>query len=217
MMPGQRVLRDRLKVAIDTTMVIYGRLNTIKAEKSTVIGDGASHGKIDHSQPPWNAPVVNLMFDLHAWSRDTEATLRRVLNLSDLHRGGSDENTTWAVKSLSNLAESVEDPRVAELVSWLEGWSNRAQIILGERDSPRRLPRQPAEPEPFCPYCTCHTLRFWASRGVVRCVNPTCRDGEGLRPAAIMEYSVVALDWVLAWKDGTVGLPTASVLKREVA
>lgn len=135
--------------------------------------------------------------------------------MTNLQRGGSDENTVYCLGEISSLAEALEDPVVAELVIWLEGWTNRGLVVLGDRDKPRYLPRQPGETEPRCPYCACLTLRFWASRGEVRCVNPGCRDESGQRPCAVMEYSIIAIDWVLAWKDGMVGLQP--VPKREVA
>jgi hypothetical protein len=128
--------------------------------------------------------------------------------MSNLARGGSNENTAWALKQIEHLAEAVEDPIVAELVSWLERWAARSLVALGEKDQARRLPQNPGEADPPCPYCENHTLRFWASRGEVRCVNPSCVDEDGRKPVAQMEYSVVAGDWVLAWKDGLTGLPT---------
>jgi len=208
MMPGQRVaLRERLRQAIAESITANYRLEQVIAEPTRSPRDQGRHGRVDHSQPPWNAPVAHLVTEMHARARDLEQTFRRRMNLPERTRGGAQGNTVFALEALSGLSESVDDPIVADAVGWLERWSARALVVLGERDRPSRLPRQPGTPEPRCPYCERLTLRFWSSRGEVRCINPACATEDGRRPAALMEYSSLAQDWVLAWNDGIVGVP----------
>lgn len=201
-------VRGRLREAVEDSLELNGRLEAIIAVPTSKLGGGGTRGKFDRSQPPWNAPVAHLVLELHSGARVLEAELRALLNLSPQWRGGDDANTRFALLAALNLAEAVtEDGLLDEPTRWLNGWRARALVVLGERDLPHRLPRDVGQPEPRCPYCGCLTLRFWATLGEVRCVNPGCLDGAERRPVARMEYSVVVRDWVLAWRDGTVGLP----------
>ncbi len=199
-------LREDLRVAVAEALTVNQRLEAVIAVPTRHVRDESQHGRVDHSQPPWNAVAAHLIMDLHARSRELERELRDRAQLSSLHRGGGSSNTRAALEAVLNVAEAVPDPDVTAALHWLESWTCRAQVALGVRDRPQHLPQRPREAEPRCPYCFSQTLRFWASRGVVRCVNPTCVDETGRRPAALMEYSVVAVDWVLAWRDGTVGV-----------
>jgi len=199
-------LREDLKQVVQAVLVVNQRLEAVVATPVRRVRDEAKRGRVDHSQPPWNAAVAHLITDLHARSRELERELRDRASLSLLHRGGGSSNTRAALEAALSVAEAVPDADVAAALRWLVGWTRRAQVALGVRDQPRRLPRRPHEVEPRCPYCLNHTLRFWATRGEVRCVNPCCVDEAGRRPAALMEYSCVAMDWVLAWRDGSVGV-----------
>jgi hypothetical protein len=199
-------LRDDLRVQVATVLATNRRLEVVITAPTRRPSAGVKHGRVDHSQPPWNSPVAYLITDLHARSRELETGFRVAAGVPVRLRGGSEGNTEEALTELAALAAAVPDPDVARALGWLESWVARALVALGVRDQPRRLPRQPQEPEPRCPYCLNHTLRFWASRGEVRCVNPDCRDDAGQRPAAAMEYSNVTQDWVLAWRDGGVGV-----------
>lgn len=199
-------LRDDLRQTVVTVLEVNQRLEAVIGVPTSRSRDEAKRGRVDHSQPPWNAVVAHLITDLHARSRELERDLRDLAGLSLLYRGGSSDNTRVALEAMLNVAEAVEDRDVSVVLNWLDSWVCRAQVALGTRDQPRRLPRQPQSTEPRCPYCLSHTLRFWASRGEVRCVNPSCVDETGRRPAALMEYSAVAMDWVLAWRDGGVGV-----------
>lgn len=201
------ILRVRLRELVAEATTVNTQLEQVIALSTPMRSDGRKRGRIDHSQPPWNAPVAHLITDLHAEARDMEATLRRGLAIPDKRRGPSSANTAAALEAVANLAESSRQPLVAECVSYLHRWVGRAQVVLGERDQPQRLPRSPGLPEPRCPYCERMTLRHLASRGEVRCINPECKTEQGRRPTARMEWSVVAMEWVLAWNDGYVGIP----------
>lgn len=207
MSAGQSPIRVRLRAAVTDVITVSSVLEDVIAEPTRRPRDQGKHGRVTHSQPPWNAPIAHLITELHARARDLELTFRHRLNLTERKRGASSANTAFALEALTSLGATVDDLLVADAVRWLEGWVSRARVELGERDRPSRLPRQPGGPEPVCPYCEHLTLRFWATRGEVRCINPACANEDGRRPAALMEWSSVAADWVLAWNDGIVGIP----------
>lgn len=200
-------LRDQLRGAVTRAVQLSWELEALVAEKSSS-PDGGFHGKLSHSQPPWNAAYAHLITDLHALARDMEAGFRMAAGQPVRGRGGSDANTIRALGALLNLAEAVGDSLVAKTASKLDRWSQRTREAMGEADRPRRLPRVKGSGEPKCPWCDRLTLRWWGLYGKVRCVNYTCRDDDGNRPVAAMEYSDIAGDWVLAWADGSVGAPS---------
>jgi ribosomal protein S27E len=72
------------------------------------------HGKVDHSQPPWCAPVANVIMDLHALAREMEAILRLRQGFPHRERGGSDGNTRKALAAILRLAEAADDGTVRE-------------------------------------------------------------------------------------------------------
>lgn len=209
--PGQELeLRARLGDLVGQALALSHYLSLVAAPRGRQVGRDAStaYGRGTASRPPWAAGPEHLVLELHAWAREAEADLQRRLGITPVFaRGGSLANTVYALTALTHLAVSAPDGDVAQCVGWLDGWTNRGWILLGERDQPRRLPRLPGSREAPCPYCACHTLRFWAGKGLVRCINPGCQTDDGRRPAATMAYSNVALDWVLAWNDGVVGIP----------
>jgi len=214
--PVRSTVRERLSVAVDDAVSLNDRLDAIIATPTSRLGGRGRVGRIDHSQPPWNAPVAHLVLELHALARYLENNLRDLVGMSWLPRGGDDENTVFALRAITSLAEVVQDNWLFEPARQLGGWCARSLVVLGERDLPQRLPRNVGEAEARCPYCGHLTLRFWSSRGEVRCVNPGCRDGDGRRAVARLDYSPVIQGWVLAWRDGTVGLPPPAISTTDV-
>lgn len=203
-------LRDQLTQRVEQCLALSRWLELTVAPQGRQVGRDASagYGRGTGSRPPWSSRVAHLVTDLHANARLHEHRLRLANGLhGPYERGGSDANTVLALKAWNQLAVSAPDEDVARALAWTVSWTGRAFVLLGERDEPHRLPRQPGSPEPRCPYCEKMTLRFWAGRGLVRCVNPACQTEDGKRPAASMVYSNVAMDWVLAWNDGVVGIP----------
>jgi hypothetical protein len=209
--PGQGLeLRPQLEQLVGQALALSRWLEITVAPQGRQVGrDAASgYGRGTGSRPPWLAGPAHLLTELHTGVRAAEQALQHRLGITPIYaRGGSSLNTVYALGALNDLAVSAADADVARLIGWLAGWTNRAWVLLGERDEPHRLPRSPGGPEPRCPYCEKLTLRFWPGRGLVRCVNPTCQTDDGKRPAATMVYSNVAMDWVLAWNDGVVGIP----------
>jgi hypothetical protein len=210
-------VRERLRDATGTAIDLNGQLEEIIAVPVSVVRSNGKRGRIDHSQPPWNAQVAHLVMEMHALSRFLEDGLRIHLNMSWQPRGGDDANTRFALLAIVNLGEASEDSYVFEAMREIEHWNSRALVALGKRDLPQRLPRNVGESEPRCPYCGYGTLRFWSSRAEVRCINPECRDETNRRPVARMEYSIIARDWVLAWGDGSVGVPVADTIDQRIA
>lgn len=207
MKPDGIPLREELRTLADG-VIRFGDL------LEAVIGirpSGGEHrrGKLDFSQPPWNATAADAVLDLHAEIRQLEASMQREAGLPVRHRGGSGANSTAAVNNLCQLAHAVCDDSVRIAVRSLSSWTRRAKIALDITEMPRRLPRTPGQPEPVCPFCRCHTLRIRPLEGLIQCIGD-CTDDQGRKPVAHMEYSGHLSGWVLVWQDGIPGVPTAA-------
>lgn len=204
--PAHVALRSRLRDTIILTADLNSKLEAIVAIKAKA-PSGVFHGKIDHSQFPGNIAAINTILDLHALAREIEEWLRVALKLPQKHRGGSSANTGKALAAVVRLAEGAGDHAVKEHTRALDKWCTRALIVLGTVEAPRKIPRQPGQPDPKCPFCHAATLRSWPMEGVIRCIDPTCRDEEGRKASARMEYSAHVGDFVLVWMDGIAGVP----------
>jgi hypothetical protein len=202
--PYPVALRADLKDQVKEVFILAQRLESVIAVKSRGSSE-VFHGKVDHSQPPWNAPVAGLIMELHAWTRFTERLWRRTAGLPVRDRGGGHRNTWKALEALTGLSEAVDDGLVAEDKRWLASWSRRARIVLGEEESMKRLPRNVGSREPKCPWCKKTSLRQLALEGSVFCIDPKCKDEEGRRPKAYLE--MFHGEWVMRWQDGVLGSP----------
>jgi len=202
--PAHVAIRTRLKDSAQHAWKLNERLECVIAVKSQT-GQGGFHGKIDHSQPPWCASVAHAIMDLHARSRDAEACLRISLRLPKRERGGSNGNTLRALENIVRLSQGAQDSYVISNTKWLDGWSRKASIALNETELPRRLPRVEGSPEPPCPWCRGRTLRMFPLHGTVKCLNPECKDEEGRKPLARLEF--FEQEMVLRWQDDIIGIP----------
>ncbi len=198
--PPNVALRQEFAVVVQDAHGLNELLERIIAIKSWVPSSGEFHGKVSHSPPPWNGNAANAIFDLHAWSRQTEAYMRQTLSLPARYRGGSSSNTKAALDSLVKLSEAASDRAVKDNRLWLNSWCKKSEIILGKEEAVKRLPREHGQPEPTCPWCKQTTLRSYAVKGEVFCIDPTCRDEENRRPHAVLEYLHGVLG--LRWQDG---------------
>ena len=202
--PKHTAIRNDLRNEAREAFVYAQRLEMVLAVKSRGSSE-VFHGKVDHSQPPWNAAAAGLIMELHAWVRFTERLWRRSAGFPERVRGGSHLNTWKGLVALTGLSEAVDDGLVVEDRRWLTGWCRRASIALGETESLKRLPRLPGERERKCPWCKKNTLREMALDGVIFCIDMKCRDDEDRRPRAQLEY--FRGDMVLRWQDGVIGAP----------
>lgn len=199
-------MRERLAIAAGACCQAYWRLESLVTTPSPDHG-GAGTRQAPGSKPPWNAAAAVLILDFSREVRAAELRIRLALQLPVRSRGTSDKNTMLALNAVKALCEAAGDDRAAYEATWLERWDARARRALGEASQLVRLPRQPGEPERPCPFCRCFTLRYLPLHGMVRCVNPGCRDEEGRRPSAKIEYSEFTGSLELIWMDGISGLP----------
>lgn len=203
--PAHRALRDKLRESADDVLKLNARLESVVALKSRQ--PGTFHGKVDHSQPPWAAPIANAIMDLHALAREMEAWLRLSQGLPGRMRGGSGENTCRALQGVLRLSEAAQDATVKGHTRELDGWHRRGRIALGETEKPARLPRVKGEPVRTCPWCGRDTLRMLPLKGAIRCIALDCKDDDGSRPLGELAFSPVVADWIVVWQNGWVGLP----------
>ena len=204
--PQHIAIRSQLKESVSHALSIAETLERVIAVKTSTPGS-TFHGKVDHSQPPWNAGIANAIMDLHALAREMENILQ-LRNGNPLRdRGGSDGNTRLALLAILRLAEAADDGTVRDKTRELEGWCRRAQVALGVTEQPRRLPRSEGHPEPKCPFCEAHTLRMIPLRGLIFCIVPSCKDEQGRKPKAELKFSPNVGEILLTWQDGVSGLP----------
>lgn len=206
--PVHTAIRNLLRESVTEALGLDSQLAVLVAARPSR-PSGGFHGKIDFSQPPWHAPVAQAHLELHAFSRRFERELRHELDLPPRYRGGSDDNTPKALEAICRLSEKADDFIVRLGNREIGKWCRRASIALELTEVPRRVPRSPGQPEPRCPFCSNHTLRTRPLEAQVYCINPGCRDENGKKPEAHLEFSVVAQDWVMVWQDGIAGVPAA--------
>jgi hypothetical protein len=200
--PAHVALRTEFREVVSESLGLNEVMERIITIKSWRPSGGEFHGKVSHSPPPWNSSAANAILDLHSWSRQAEVTMRREMSLPYRVRGGSSANTRCALDALVKLGEAVTDSMVYSHKNWLNGWCRKSEIILGTQEAAKRLPRELGQAEPDCPWCKRKTLRQLALEGQIFCVDPTCRDEDGNRPKARLEYSSHVGDFVLVWQDG---------------
>jgi hypothetical protein len=198
--PAHVALRSEFRETVTETLALNEILERIITIKSWQPAGGDFHGKVSHSPPPWNSSAANAILDLHAWSRQAEAVMRLRVALPARYRGGSSGNTKCALGNLVKLSEAAPDGYVRTCRSWLCGWCRKAEIILGTQEAAKRLPRELGQSEPDCPWCERKTLRQLALDGQIFCCDPQCKDDEGRRPKARLEY--FRGEMVLRWQDG---------------
>lgn len=156
--------------------------------------------------PSWHTQAAYLVFELHRLVRDHESRLRVIVSGTRARRGGSDRNTFLALDALDALAGAAGPDEVHETLTALTAWLRRAREALGEIEPLSRLPRLPGQSEPRCPWCQRMTLRHQPYAGIVRCINPACRDGDGRRPVGRVEIGRLSCEPLLLWGTGEVGL-----------
>lgn len=203
--PQHIAIRSRLAESVTHALALSERLESLIAIK-TRMPSGSFHGKIDHSQPPWNASVAYAITGLHALARRMEREIRVELDLPARQRGSSDANTGEALRLVVKQCERADDFIVRAYTRELEKWWRSAKIALDEMETPKRLPRSPGKPEPACPFCTNHTLRVEIGENKIYCINPSCSgvDEKDRKLHAHMDYSDIVGDWVVRWDDGVI-------------
>lgn len=160
-----------------------------------------SHHKVSGSPAPWHVDVAVVYTDIHAGARRLENDLLEQLTGRRRRppRGGSDDNTREALRSIEKLLAGVDPARqrdaAEEVASWLRAARRLRDIDTQETWSP--LPRAPRATPPTCPYCQLFSLRMNRRAGEVRCMNRDCVDDDGERPVATMGVS-----GVLLFRDG---------------
>jgi hypothetical protein len=158
------------------------------------------------SKPPWNSQAAHLVMDLHAKARDFEASLNYQVCGRYPVRGVSSRSTWLALYHLTDLMEAVADREVTVVLVGLRGWTGQAEVVLGQAEPVRRLPREFGQAEQVCMWCGYKTLRCYSATGSVFCVNPECFDADGEKPKATIHVDEAG-GLTLLWQDGAHRIP----------
>ena len=197
---------DLIREAVETALRVYDALESLSLERPSR-HSGGGRSVVVGSSPSWHAQAAYLVMELGPLARRLEIDLKlRVTNSGVRTRGTSGANTALALRQVVELAGlAVRDLRW-DVWRRLDAWNLRGRTCLGEVEPLALLPRLPGKREPHCPYCRRATLRHQVLAGMVRCVNPACRDDEGNRPVAHITLGQVSGEPILTWRDGTSGL-----------
>lgn len=201
-------LNVRVTDAIADLTALMSKLEEEIPEKRRNPHGGFGSGKGGHGPlASWNTPAAMLVLDIHAGVREIEVNIRHMLTGKIRDRGDSGGNTVRALSSLSDLCAGADHATVVLTCRKLESWIYRGRMILGEIEPVSRLPRLPGQGDPACPFCNKPgTLRVRHSTGVVTCLNPACKDGDGVKPLGRIEVGSFSAEPLLAWRDGTTGV-----------
>lgn len=141
------------------------------------------------------------MHDFYAEVRRIEVNLKAmVTGIRGVRRGGSDGNTKMALQSIVNFSHSVDDQTVLGILGYVESWSRKAQAVFNPDLGLHRIPREPGEQEQRCPWCEYQTMRWQPATGIIVCINPECRNDEGVRPRWRADYQVVGDSLQFVWE-----------------
>lgn len=147
--------------------------------------------KLVASTIPWNASAATLVLELHAEVRRLETHLtEQVSGGYKARRGGSRDNTLFALRAIAKLAHGVDDQSVLSAFLVLDRWGNKADAALNPEKGLHRVPREPGAKEMRCPYCDYQTMRWNPANGVIVCIYPECTTDDGERPRWTAEFTV---------------------------
>lgn len=199
---------ERLAGATADLAILLGRLEAVIAHREQrgyrdehVTGRGGTR-----PLAAWNTGAAMIILDVHAGARKLETNLR--YEIAGVHRvrGGSDANTGACLDAILGLCGGADDHLVRDATRRIERWCWQARLALGEREPWLQLPRMPGQQPARCPWCAHHTLRHKPVTGVVRCVNPECRDEAGRRPFGRVQIGTFSGEPGLVWQDDSAGL-----------
>lgn len=208
MPPSAPSLHSRITDACADLAGLLARLEQeISYKRREGFTAGGSPSKGGHRPlAAWNTPVAMLIFVIHAGVRELDADLTYAVAHTTRPRGGAHSVTLILLERLPSLAAGADQHIAHRTARQLESWSGQARLVLGETERLSRLPRQPGEPEPRCPNCEKMTLRYRAFTGIIACINPECRNGDGNRTSGLLEIGALSGEPQIAWSDRTTGL-----------
>lgn len=197
---------DQLAADIDRLLQLLPDLAALLPEPVADPTSGtSSRHKVSGSPAPWHAEAAAVLFDVHAGARALEDKLLEIVTgRTPRGRGSSDANTRAALEAIPDLAAAAGEPHDRYAAGQVARWLRCAEEIrdVDARDKWTPVPTIPGHAPPPCPYCDTYAMRMNRRTGVVRCTNPECRDPEGHRPAARMEYGRLSGQGMLVFRDG---------------
>lgn len=199
--PGS--LRARLKDSSAHAWRLYCALELIipYQESSRSAQVAIRRQRLTASPIPWNATAAGLAMEFHAEVRRLEVHLaERISGSLSKRRGGSPDNTRYALLALSNLAERVDDQTVLSVLNTLDRWNRKADAAFHPEKGLHRIPREPGQGEMRCPYCTFQTVRWLPATGIIVCINPECHTDAGVRPRWIADFVLDGDDLQFSWQ-----------------
>lgn len=164
-----------------------------------------SHHKALGSPAPWHQEAGPVLYTISEDARRLEASLRKeITGHPGRRRGGSDANTVEALTAISALAYGVPEESGRKAGQIIARWIRDARRVrdLGLDERPTRLPREPGEREPMCPYCHTYSLRVAPRDTALWCINWECKDRGGHRPRGHLDRSDLTGDPMIVWADG---------------
>ncbi len=202
--PGK--LRVRLKTRTDHAWRLYCALETvIPYQESRRYDQPVIHRqRLIASTIPWHASAAMLVTELDAEIRRLEAHLKEaVTGVLTGRRGGSAQNTRYALKSVASLvlAPSVTDEMTLGVLNRVDRWVRRADAVFTPENGLHHIPQEPEEPVMRCPYCEFQTMRWQPATGIAVCVNPSCVNENGVRPRWSMEFTFVDDQLKFTWEN----------------
>ena len=196
--PGS--LRERLKSSTENAWRLYCALEVMLPYKEPSRGQPISRQKLTASPIPWHGTAAGLIGDLYAEARRLEVNLKAmVTGIRGVRRGGSDGNTLMSLRSIVNLSHTVDDQTVIGVLGYFDRWNRRAEAVFNPDLGLHRIPRSPGEEEMRCPWCEYQTMRWQPATGIIVCVNPECKNDEGVRPRWRADYEVVGDQMQFSW------------------
>jgi hypothetical protein len=195
----------RLTEAVTDAEALLPKLQALLPEPD---GIGPTTGTIGRHKPtsdePWNTAVADAYWNLWFGPGQLVGMLRYGLGLPQLPPSEAPVGPD-ALKAIRNLTPAAPSDLVRHVTGKLERWADLARRIpaIDESEPWTPVPSLPGRAPPECPYCRTFGLRMQRRRGVVRCVMPGCRDGDGNVTRARMEPGRMTGEARLVFGDGT--------------
>lgn len=199
--PGS--IRARLQDVTDHAWRLYCALELLIPHQETSPNSQVriSRQKLVSSTIPWHDNAAGLVTELHAEVRRLEVHLREEnFGTYGSRRGGSTENTRYALNSIAILADGVNDQLALAVLVVIERWTHRATTVLTPENGLHRLPQEPGAATLRCPHCTYTTMRWHPATGVVVCINPECVTEHGVRPRWQAEFAIRGENVQMIWE-----------------